>query len=75
MSRLRKIIKLGLIITMLWMPVLVSAADDPGNPPGGDNTLDNPVPFDDGVYFLVAVAVAYGLRIAYNRKKISVIAS
>jgi hypothetical protein len=67
MTLLKKIKKLGLIILMWCMPALLKAQ-------GGfdDNTLDNPVPFDDGVYFLVAVAVAYGLRIAYTKKKMSV---
>lgn len=69
MTHLKKISKVGFIILMLCMPVLLHAqTGGPGFGGGGDNTIDNPVPFDGGVYCLVAVAIVYGLIKAYTKK-------
>ena len=73
MTRIRKIVKLLLIIIMFSVSTFLQAQTNPGDqppvdPPGGDNTIDNPVPFDGGVYCLVAVAIAYGFIKAYTKK-------
>ncbi len=65
-----QLIRMLLLIILISLPALLMAQG--GQPPGGpdgDDTLDNPIPFDGGVSLLVAAGIAYGLKKAHEKKK------
>lgn len=64
MKKLPKIIWLLVIVFMVSVPILLKAQD-----PFNDDTLDNPVPFDNGAILLGAAAIGYGLKKAYDKKR------
>ncbi len=65
MNQVYKRVKVFVIICIAFCPVLLFAQ------PGGfdDDVLDNPIPFDGGVSLLVAAGIGYGLKKAYDKKK------
>lgn len=64
MYRTTKLLRLLLIADMIAIPRLLAAQSG-----FEDDVLDNPVPFDGGVSLLVLVAISYGLKKAYNKRK------
>ena len=63
MMKLAKAVKVLFVIGMITIPTILWAQiEDP------DDVID--VPFDGGVTLLVAAGVGYGLKKAYDKKKV-----
>ncbi len=62
-----------LFILLLVVPSLVHAQDpsDPSDPSGLDPAIDVDLPFDGGLFFLIAAGVGYGIKniLLIKRKK------
>lgn len=50
------------IVCLLLPALIVSFATPLTAQPFDDDVLDNPVPFDNGVVLLIAVALGYGVK-------------
>jgi hypothetical protein len=68
MKKLYNTLKMMLLITSMYLPVLLFGQPDPGNNNGG-GPLGGGAPIGGGLGILLALALGYGLKRWWNNRR------